>query len=365
MTGLRTMGLLMTAALVAAACSASAEPTTTTSAPATTATTTLPPLTTTLIPSTTAAPETSSTTILSAPPAVLVSNPDGVFLIASETRQLITGPVAFAVDDTRGGVVFQVSQDFGPEASIVYLVPAGSADARELLVAAPDNQVLELHDVAARDGQLGVLYTRRDLGLPDDYIATLRWYTFDDQQVAEVAVVGRWESGASPISYGGGLYLLNIGAEGFEWTGFLDETGNGIELPANPQPSEATFECDSCDVANRYAEIAPDGSELAFVEFGFKAPEVTLHVVRVPSGDALAKVSLDDWFIEVNPAELDYSNDVVIVNRRMDFDEYQAAIIVDLRSGEPRVTELTVPGLARLVRAIPTVADLVEAPAGR
>ena len=100
MTGLRTMGLLMTAALVAAACSASAEPTTTTSAPATTATTTLPPLTTTLIPSTTAAPETSSTTILSAPPAVLVSNPDGVFLIASETRQLITGPVAFAVDDT-------------------------------------------------------------------------------------------------------------------------------------------------------------------------------------------------------------------------------------------------------------------------
>ncbi|NNF65826.1 MAG: hypothetical protein HKN07_16395 [Acidimicrobiia bacterium] len=364
MTVRRSMALLLTSAVLVAACSASAEPTTTsTSRPAaTTTTTTLPAQTTTLSPSTTTPPQASTTTPVSAPPAVLVSNPEGVFLIDEKTTHLITGPVALAVDDTRGGVVFQGSRDFTSDARIVYLVPAGSADARELLVAAPDNQILELHDVATRDGQLGVLYTRHEQGLPDEYVATLRWYTFVDGSVSEVAVVGLWESGSSPISYGGGLYLLNVGAEGFEWTDFIDETGEVIELPANPQPSDVSFDCHLCDVSNRYAELAPDGSEVAYVEFGFATPGVTLHVVRVPSGDSFATFSLDEWFVDVTPAELDYSDGVVIINRRIEFGSYKEALIVDLRSGAPQVSELTVPGLARLVRTTPTLTGLVEAP---
>ncbi|MBT8207773.1 MAG: hypothetical protein KJO18_05830, partial [Acidimicrobiia bacterium] len=58
----------------------------------------------------------------------------------------------------------------------------------------------------------------------------------------------------------------------------------------------------------------------------------------------------------------DYSDGVVIINRRIEFGSYKEALIVDLRSGAPQVSELTVPGLARLVRTTPTLTGLVEAP---
>lgn len=111
-------------------------------------------------PATTAPPSTGTTGVSSTTttspvpvwPEMLVSNDDGVFYIdsAGDVTQLVKGRVAYAVDDTRGGLLFQVERgrssawwgDGSPvKDTPVWWVPQGAGGAQALLVPTADSNL--------------------------------------------------------------------------------------------------------------------------------------------------------------------------------------------------------------------------------
>ena len=148
--------VLLACSLLATACSGDDATVSTTATEAPSSTTAAPETTTTSTAPTTTSTTTTTTTTTEPPAAgpppgsVLVTGEEGVFVatldgVASKVidadELAVGGLIAFAIDDTRGGIVFQ--PNLGPwlatgADSIVYWAPAGSGSYRELLVPAAD-----------------------------------------------------------------------------------------------------------------------------------------------------------------------------------------------------------------------------------
>ncbi len=217
-------------------------------------------------------PETPTTGIEGAWPAVdvLVTNDDGVFLIDSTGKitQLVKGRVAYAIDDTGGGLLFQVERGRSDRSSTsgladldttVWWVPRGAGEAQVLIVPTPGTgQDLTLSDAFAdQDGSVQVVYVRSDTppgywdwfactyygdcpevptwydGIHEDLIDRLRIYDLDQQSVTEAEAMGVFESGISGISAGGGqLVALFINQVGQDCA--LVDPMTAIEPPEGP-----------------------------------------------------------------------------------------------------------------------------------
>jgi hypothetical protein len=378
----RLMGAVVALLLVGAGCggdepaasTTSAAPvTSTTSAPSTT--TSSPPATTTSVPATTTT--TTEAPVAEVPPgAMLITNEDGVYVgtldgVASQviaaSPAVVNGLIDFAIDDTAGGVVFQPGRqlyiDMGDD-SIVYWIPQGTAAYRELLVPASD-QSLALEDVTAQGDTQIAYYTRVEgQQSPETARQTLRSFDMTAKTVAEIAVVGGWESGSSPISVGGPTIVSNGGGEGFYWIDFFDLDGNLIESAANPIP-DGEFDCVPTDCF-WYADLAPDGSRVAF---GKLAPDVNgfpsipqVEVRDIATGQLVMAVTLPALAADGYIDSLDLSDDYVLINLVEEGSEYPYATIIDIASGGLTTYQAPVGGVARFLRSVPDLDGVVTWP---
>jgi hypothetical protein len=377
----RWMIPLAVLALVGAACGDDDAAETTTSPAA--ATTTTEAATTTAAPATTTVPATTTTTTTTTepppvgPPAgsLLITNEEGVYVatldgVASKVidadSSAVGGIISFAIDDTRGGVIFQPSRgpwQFKGDASIVYWVPQGAGAAQELLVPAAD-QGLGLEDVAQQGDATMVYYTRVEgSDSPETALQTLRRFDLEAKTVTEVSVVGGWESGASPISVGGDTIVENSGAEGYVWIDFTDLNGVEFDSPANPLPLD---EFDCFPECFYYGDLSPDGSYVALGRLapnagGFPTtPEV--EVREVASGALVMSVSLPEVFAFPWIDSLDLSDTHVLINIVEEGSEYPFATVIDIASGGLTTYPAPVGGVARFLRSVPDLDGVVAWP---
>lgn len=383
MTNRKLIGLAAALLLVAAGCGDN-EPAATTFTPRTTTTAvSTPATTTTAMPMTTTTAAPTTTTATSEPPApefppgaVLITNEGGVYVgtldgVASQviaaTPSAVGGMIAFAIDDSAGGVVFQPNRqpfiDLG-DASIVYWVPQGAGTYQELLVPAAD-QGLALEDVVAQDGTPVVYYTRLEgPAEPETLQQTLRRFNTASKTVDEIALVGGWESGSSPISAGGDAVVSNGAGEGFYWINFYDLSGTLTESPANPIP-DGEFDCVPTDCF-WYADLSPDGTSVAFAKLapnanGFPAtPQI--EVRDFASGDLEMAVTLPDLSTSGYIDSVDLSDDFVLINVVEEGSEYPVATIVDIASGGTTTYKAPVGGVARFLRSMPDLDGVVTWP---
>ena len=334
--------------------------------------------TTTAVPTTTAAPATTTTAVATTtttePPVVppsagslLITNEDGVFVATSggvvsqvlEARPgAVDGSVDFAIDDTRGGIVVHPHrspwQYLGTD-SIVYWAPEGSDELQELLVPA-DDQGLQLEDVTANGDAVNVYYTRRSGNLPDTAVQTLRSFDLDAKTVTEIAVVGGWESGTSPISVGGNTIVRSGAGENFFWMTFSDLADNVFSSPANPMPDGAE---DCVPECFWYGDLSPDGSLVAFGRLapngsGFPViPEI--EVRNVATGDLMMSVTLPTMASTGYIDSLDMSDTHVLVNIVEEGAVFPYATVVEIAAGATSAQQAPIGGVARFLRSSPVL----------
>lgn len=361
-------------ALAAASCTGNTAATTTTpsAAPSAAPTATTAAPTTTSTTSTTVASTTTSTTtevVPTGPPpgSMLIANQDGVFVATLEgvvSQMVRTSPDAtdglFAVDDTRGGIIFQPNRlqyFFRGTDSIVYWIPQGAGGYQQLLVPAAD-QSLVLEDVVPHDESVMVYYTRASGDTIETAEETLRRFDLDAKTVSELGVVGGWESGVTSVSVGGEALLLNGFAEGWVWTNWTDLDFEPIEPPTGP-----AFEENCLPECFFYGELSPDGTRIAYGrqvfddDRDFTGNEVEVHTVA--TGALLMRVALPGHgYFE----SLDLSDDYVLVNLVDESLEFLPPIVIDIASGGTATYQAPVSGTARFLRSVPDLDGVINWP---
>jgi len=384
---MRRIGIALVAvALALTACSGDDETaTTTTVASATTTTTVATTTTATTTTQSLAEPnsnlaegEATTTTTTEAPPppagSMLITNEDGVFVatlggvvaqILAADSGAVGGIVDFAMDDTRGGIVVHPNHNpwfsTGSD-SIVYWAPEGSGALQQLLVPAAD-QGLRLEDVQPQGDTVMVYYTRRFGDTPDTAEQTLRSFDLDTKTVTEVALVGGWESGTSPISVGGNTIVRNGSGEAFFWIYFSDLADNLFDSPANPMPDG---EVDCLPECFYYADLSADGSQVALGRLApnssgfYTIPEIELR--DVASGAVLLSVALPErpgaGFID----SLDVSDTHVLINIVEEGSVFPVATVVEIASGGLVVANAPIGGVARFLRTAPDLDGVITWP---
>ena len=125
----------------------------------------------------------------------MVASPDGVVYvdITGEATWLLSAPAAVAVDDTRGGLVYQTESgrtwDEADLNTVIWRIAARESTPRPLLVPSP-GQTLTLHDVVDANGQLLVLYTLHEGHTPETAADSLRIYDVASQTISELDRIG-------------------------------------------------------------------------------------------------------------------------------------------------------------------------------
>lgn len=332
---------------------------TTTSAPATTAQQT----------TTTPAPTTTSTMPVEAEgsPDILIAGEQGVILLRGDgtSDTLVAGPVDFALDDSLGGLLFQLQRGrfVGDSTSTdVWWIPAGATAAQELLVPG-DGQYLTLYEARARGGDLSVWYTRWEGSGPDDLVETLRRFDVATGEVTDFGAVAAWESGVL-LSFGGDIIAGSWYAEALCGMTFTDLTGEAIDFPAAPPRSLEGVECG--DMAE-FGELSADGTKFAYVELvreGGIVVSTDVVIVDSATGSETSRVvgvrpEQAPWRI----VDLDLATDTLVVNRVFpDESRLHSPLVVDLGEGAPVIMEPPIPGWARIVRAPVALGGRVAAP---
>jgi len=375
--------LLFGFALLAAACGSEAATTTTAGpAPSTTAgpapTTTAEGTSTTTTPETTI-PATTTTTVAPttttllpgptppAPGTVLITNEDGVYevTLAGDVTQVIDadsgavgGIIAFAIDDTAGGVIFQPGRSpwaVHGAASIIYRVQAGSSTPSAFLTPA-DTQGLSLEDVIDT-GTIKAYYTRLETaaGAPD-YTQTLRVYDTASATVTELAIVGGWESGSSPISVGGNRIIRNWNGEGWSGVTVSDLSGTNVVAAGNPN-SGGSFDC--IPMCGHAATVSPDGTKIAYAQQVGGVLEIIL--ADLSSGAVLLTANMVPpiaGYVE----SIDLNDAYIVVNLIEEGSEVPTrATIIDIASDGFTTYTAPIFGRAILTRAVIT-SNLVSWP---
>jgi hypothetical protein len=294
------------------------------------------------------------------PASLLIAGPEGVSLVSATgpVRELVQGSVAAAVDDTRGGLVYQRSREhYGagvPSNSTTIEWIKNGSGASTALVTPAAGQFLELHDAVELKGQPAVFYTRFEGGVGhEDTVHTLMRIDIPTGRQTTLRPVGGFEASSEPISVTASLIAmtrLENTKGAFE---FLTPDGTPVSPARNPLPPGS--DCDA--PCPGLAELSPDAETLAYVERGADAqgyriiPEVVL--MHMNTGTELRRLRLDRPDQGWEPASLDLGNGVLVVNRLVS-GEIDSAFaepwVIDLAADEPLVWQAPLAGNARLVR---------------
>lgn len=308
------------------------------------------------------------------PGSLLITNEDGVFVatptgvvsqVLNADSTAVGGIVDFAIDDTRGGIIVQPHRGmggYGGNDAIVYWAPEGSGALQELLVPAED-QSIKLEDVAANGDVVTVYYTRRSGYTPDTAQQTLRSFDLDAKTVDEIAVVGGWESGTSPISVGGNAIVRSGAGEAWFWTTFSDLAGTEFDSPANPMPDGAEDCIPDCFW---YADLSPGGSQVAFGRLapnagGFPAiPEILVR--NVATGDLVMDVTLPELSAGGYIDSLDVSATHVLINIVEEGAVFPYARVIEIGAGGTSAELAPIGGIARFLRSTPDLSGVLSWP---
>ncbi len=349
--------------------------TTATTAPTTASPTTPPPTTATTEPTTTTT--TTTTTAAPADGTVLVANEQGVYLIDPEgaVATLITGEVASAVDDTRGGLLYQTRKGRNWEnhddwSTVVWWIAKGRSAPSALLVPDPGtDHELTLHDTYRTDTGF-VVYTRHEGDTPFEHPPTmhdrLRSYDVDTREVVELYRVRGYEWQLEQASAGGGLITATeIQMDGWGCI-LIDDAGNRVALPGVPT-SPSCFEDDSF-LCPHFCSLCGDGTRAASIDPQAPSAEGD-HVIVVrdtASGTELARVTWRgprDEGIYEEPFALSLEGGYLIVNESFDLSTSVGAFgnarIFDLNLDDEDPRRLPIWGWARLVQAPIDIAEPV------
>jgi hypothetical protein len=298
---------------------------------------------------------------------VLVTSDSGVFLIdsAGQATQLVTGPVTYAVEDTRGGLLFQVergrSSAWWGEGSRakdtrVWWIQQGSGQARELLVPTPGMPLdLSLHDsFVDTDGHLTVLYVRHDSTMdpvagPFVWVDSLRTFDIDTGDVTELLTWSGYEAGLGRASASTEVIAVELLDQVGMACGLIDPAdGRQVAIPGSPDTAEGCEELEcpwNCVVSN-------DGGRLAYETSTADARQVTVVPTAGPVRSTVVAFGTD------RVGDLDVSAKHLLMNHPSGPDE--AATLVDLETGAR--TRVPVAGLARFVSAPIDIATPVVSP---
>ena len=277
---------------------------------------------------------------------------DGVYLVdsAEAARQLIEGEVAFAVDDGRGGLLYQLDRgrnwdDDSGWSTVVWWVPAGSAAPRELLVPGPGSgHQLSLHDAYATGDGFAVVYTRHEGSIPDvDMSDRLRSYGVVTHATTDLTSVGGFESGIGLVSVNAGIVALTAFGQVASVCEFLDTDGNPRSIPGYVPEPECDFGCPSACV------VSDDGRHMAFHEV-HESPlaEVDITVIDTATGTSTGQLAVPAQPAQWSPQSLDISGSRVLLNRRWE-SAYEPAWVFDLNAPEEPKREVPVAGRATFV----------------
>ena len=303
---------------------------------------------------------------------ILLATDDGVSSVTAEgviTEHFVGGDLLAAVDDTMGGIVFQIGQQYvdnGRYDQIIYWLPAGGDAVVELISVAEGSLVL--HDVVLVDSGPTVVYVYDDEVDGFENEQSLNLFEIESQVLTDLGFVAGWESGTGPISAAPSLLA-------YEWfavihSGFAFVTLAGESTDVAGDPYGITEDCIEGVVFDYETEqerpgcpsdltISSDGSRLAYL-LPFEGPEGFLTdfmlVLATPGGTIIgtAELSRQGFLYGVNGLEV--SGDRVIVNRTESgaWDAPQSyPLMVDVATGEQRV--LNYLGYARFVEQLPAV----------
>ncbi len=273
---------------------------------------------------------------------VLVTGIDGVFQIGTDgtITGLLDGPVSVAVDDARGGLLYQLesgrSREPDDRSTIVWWIPKGAGGAQELLVPGPSSgHLLTLHDTYATPSGFAVLYTRHETDHSvDEMVDSLRRFDVADRQVTELYSQGAIGQGFGDISAGGalisGTWYGEVGSECF----LLDLDGRQRDLvpPAAGDPAADEY-VGGC-------RLSPDGTRLAFVT---THPErVTVSLRNLETGEQTEFEILEG---DGRVGSIDLSDRALLVN----LERYGPlpAIVFDLDTPDVSPRQLPITGVAR------------------
>lgn len=321
-----------------------------------TATTTSPPV----APPTTIPPPTEK--------VVLVTGQDGLYLVdsANVATQIVDGNVAYAVDDARGGLLYQLDRgrtwdDEPGWSTTVWWVPAGSDAPRELLVPERGSgHRISLHDAYATGGGFAIVYTRHEGSIPDvDMSDRLRTYDVQTRTATDLLSVGGFESGIGMISVNAGIVALTSFGQVGGVCEFLDTAGNPRWIPGYVPEPQCDFGCPSACV------ISDDGRQMAFHEV-HEPPiaEVEITVIATADGATTDRLAVPQPQAQWSPRSLDISGSRLLLNRR-EGSGYGRAWVFDLDAPDEPKRELPVAGSATFAEGpidIPSPVRLTTGP---
>ncbi len=278
--------------------------------------------------------------------AVLVVGADGVvqWMHGDEPTFLAAPPVATAVDDGRGGLLFQThagrTWDEQTLDTTIWWVPAGTSDPLALLVPTPGtSQKLTLFDAYPTGSEFAVLYARHDGIRPDDLVDRLRLFDRNDGSVIELYSGGAFEQGFGRVSAEGavivGTEYAQVGSECF-----VVDVAAGLltPIPNALRDQNADLYVDGCALATNAERIAWYTD--AETQTGI-AP-IRIHLTKLDgTGESVIDVTA-----EGRPTVLDISTSGMIVNREGDAGPLPA-VIVGLSSPDETPYTLPMPGVAR------------------
>lgn len=316
-------------------------------------------------PTTTSTPDPATSATTTAPPgrddAFLLAGKEGVYQLDADGEMilLVEGPVASAVDDTRGGLLFQVDRgrtggDAEHQSTAVWWIPQGSAAPQELLVPTPGaGHELTLHDAYATEAGFAVLYTRHEGRIPDvDMIDRLRRFDVPAREVTELFSQGAFEQGYGQVSSNGelisGTWYGQVGAGCFVLA--LDGAALDLVPPVASDPTSDQY-VQGC-------RLSPDGTRLAFVTPHYRANEHlsdTVHVWDLPTDLEEASFVISGFV-----SGIDLSDTKLIVN--VADPEPLSALIFDFNTPQAAPLELPIAGVARFVVAPVAIGAPIPAP---
>ena len=319
-------------------------------------------------------PDTSTTGIDGEwpPIEVLVANDDGVFLVDTqgETRQLVKGKVADAVDDTRGGLLFQVERGrssgwWGDGSPIkdtrVWWVQKGSSEVTELLVPTPGMPLdLSMIDTASINEHVYVVYVRHDSTMDPEYgphgwYDALRAFDIESLGVTEVFRFPAYEHSYG-FSVGGGIVLVDEEDVSGRRCYFSDMALPGAPSVVDLFSRDRIVEdlsrwvlpelepCDTDEECQWRCALSTDASALAFLtgSLPFSEGTASLQVINTQTGAVVfeGEVPSTGW--------VDLQGSWLLVNSGNEKVPYgDVADLLKLDSGDSRSVPLN--GFARFV----------------
>jgi hypothetical protein len=297
---------------------------------------------------------------------VLVAADDGVYQIDHEggVMRLVAGPVAYAVDDTQGGLLFQVDRgrswdDEQRSSTIVWWIPRGGSRPQELLVPTPGtDHSLSLHDAYATDDGFAVLYTRHEGSTPyvDDMIDQLRRFDVPARQVTDLYSQGAWEAGFGQVSTNGALIAGVL----------YGQVGSGCfiyGLDGQPTDLVPSWRSDLDLTSDDYVggcRLSPDGNRLVFETEQYE--ENTLASTTLHVWDLVAGTEATRFAIPGRAGVADVS--VTWLMATVAGDDGLQAFVFDLNAPEQDPVALPIPGSARFVDTPVDIAAPVHVGAG-